>query len=64
MPKEVGQIWQKLTGEGVFGKMFEGETLIRTIPTTPIQVDCKIIPYFKVTVKSTIDPDDNFCRGS
>ena len=44
-------------------KIFDGEVLIRTKPTTLLQIFCKIILYFKVIVKIIKDPDDNFCRN-
>ena len=34
--------------------------LIRTLPTTLLQIFCKIIPNSKVIVKSIIAPDNNF----
>ena len=42
------------------GKIFEGEMLIRTLPTTLLQIYCKIIPNSDVIVKSVIAPDDTF----
>ena len=39
---------------------FEGEMLTKTLPTTLLQIFCKIIPKSKVIVKSITDPDDNF----
>ena len=40
----------------------DGEMLIRTLRTILLQIFCKIISYFKVIVKSILDPDDNFPR--
>ena len=34
--------------------------LIRTLPTTLLQIFCKINFHFKVIVKNSKDPDDNF----
>ena len=34
--------------------------MIRTLPTTLLQIFCKIIPNSKDIVKSIIAPDDNF----
>ena len=33
-------------------EIFQGEMFFRTLPTTLPQIFCKIIPNFKVTVKS------------
>ena len=44
-------------------KIFIGEMLIRTLPTSLLQIFCKIILNSKVIVKSIIDPDDNFCNN-
>ena len=41
-------------------KIFEGEILIRILPTTLLQIFCKIILYSKVINKSMVHPDDNF----
>ena len=41
-------------------KYFEGEILIRTLATTPLQIFFKIILDTEVIIKSMIDPDDNF----
>ena len=46
------------------GKIFEGGMLIRILPTTPLQIFCKIILNSQVIVKSIIGPDDNFSRNS
>ena len=42
------------------GKIFEGEMLIRTLPTTLLQIFCKRIPNSEDINKSVIVPDDNF----
>ena len=34
--------------------------MIRTLPTTLLQISCKTIPNSKVIVKNIIAPDDNF----
>ena len=40
--------------------MFDGELLIRILPTSFFQVFCKIILISKIIVKSIMIPDDNF----
>ena len=40
-------------------KLFEAEMLIRTLPTTLLQIFRKIIVNSKVIEKSIKDPDDN-----
>ena len=42
------------------GKIFEGKMLIRTLPTTFLQIFCEENLDFQVIVKSNMDPDDNF----
>ena len=37
---------------------------IRTLPTTVLQIFCKIILTFEVIVISIIDPDNNFWMNS
>ena len=44
----------------MIGKNFEGEMLIRTVPTTVLQIYYKITLNSKVIIKSIIDPDDCF----
>ena len=61
--KTAWQFWWNLSSKSVFGKIFEGEMLIRTLPTTLLQIFCKISFNPKVIVRSTIDPDDNFYRN-
>ena len=39
--------------------MFEGEMLVRILPTTLLQLFCKIILNFQVIVKSILNPDNN-----
>ena len=39
--------------------MFQGGMLIRTLPTTLLQIFCKIILNSQVIIKSIIDPDNN-----
>ena len=41
-------------------KIFQGEILIRTLPTSLFQIFCIIIFNSQVIVKNVIDPDDNF----
>ena len=57
-------ILQNLLGISILGKRFEGEMFIRTIPTTLLQIFCKIILDFQVNFISIIYPDDNFNRNS
>ena len=57
-------ILMKSSGFSTIGKIFEGEMLIRTLPTTLLQIFCKIILNSKVIVKSIIDPDDNSWMNS
>ena len=33
--------------------------IIRTLPTTPLVIFCKILLHFQVIVKSAKDPDDS-----
>ena len=40
-------------------KIFDGEMLIMTLPTTLLENICKIIFNSKVIYKSITDPDDN-----
>ena len=44
-------------------KLFEGDMLITTLPTTPIQIFGKLIHSCPHTVRSIIDPDNMF-RGT
>ena len=46
------------------GKQSGEETLIRTLPTTSLQMFYKIILKFHVIVKTIIDPYDNFSKNS
>ena len=48
----------------MFRKIFQGEMIFRTLPTTLLQIFCKIIPNFKDIVKSIVDPDDDCWRNS
>ena len=45
-------------------KIFDGEMLIRTYPTTLPEMFCKIILNFKVMVKSSLGPEDYLLRNS
>ena len=49
--------WYNLSGEGITGEIFEEGMLIRTLPTTLLQIFCKIILYFQVIVKSITEED-------
>ena len=46
----------------MFGKIYGGETLIRTLSTTLFQIFCELILNSLVIVKSIIDPDGNLLR--
>ena len=48
----------------MIGKLFEWEMLIRTLPTTLLQIFCKIILNSKIIVQSILDPDDNSWMNS
>ena len=54
---------QILPGKGIVRKIFDGEMLVRTYPTTLPQMFCKIIFNFKVMVKSSLGPDDYLLRN-
>ena len=41
-------------------KIFDGEMFIRTLPTTLLQIFCKIILNLKIIAKFDIDPDNYF----
>ena len=56
--------WWNIAGKSIFKNIFDWEMLIGTSPTTPLQILCKYILNFKVTVKSTIDPDENCWMNS
>ena len=64
LTKAAWQFWWNLASKSIFGKIFEGKMLIKTLATTLLQIIDKIIFNFKVIVKSIIDPDDNFERNS
>ena len=52
--------------QSIVRKMFEGEIFIKTLPTTPLQMFCKIVFNFQVNVKSILDPeipDDRYDLG-
>ena len=49
--------------KAVLGKIFDAEMSIRTLPTTLLQIFCKIILISKVIIKSIIDADDNIWRN-
>ena len=46
--------------ECILGKIFEVEMLIRTLPTTLVQILCKLISNSKVIVKINAETDENF----
>ena len=48
----------------IIGKIFEGEMLIRKLPTTLLQIFLKNIFNSKITRNCISDPDDNFWRNS
>ena len=54
------QFWWNLISQSKIVKRIEGEMFIRVLPSTLLQIFCKIILYYEVIVKSIIDPDDNF----
>ena len=47
-------------GKSTDGQIIEGEMLIGTLPSTPLQMFCMIILDLEVNVKSIVDPDNNF----
>ena len=55
----IRQLRGNLAGKSHAGKIFEGGLLFRIMPTTLLQIFCKIILNSKVIIKSIIDPDDN-----
>ena len=48
---------------GIHWREFEGEMVIRALPTNLIQIFCGIILSSKVVVKSIIDLDEDFYRN-
>ena len=58
------QFWWNLFRKSTFGDIFEGEMLIRTQPTTLLQIFCKIVFNSKAIVERMSAPDDNFWRNS
>ena len=58
--KPASQFWWNLSSNRLACKIFEGEMLNKTIPTTLLQIFRKIIPIFKVIVECVKDPDDSF----
>ena len=58
--KTAQENWLNLLCEYLRGKIFEGEILIRTLPTTLLQIFCKFISNSKIIVKSISGADDNF----
>ena len=52
-----------LAGNSIVKKLFDGEMLIRTLPTTLLQIFCNIILNSKVIDENILDPDDNFERS-
>ena len=49
--------------KSIVKKIFDGEMLIRSLPTTLLEIFCKIMVISKVILKSIIDPDDNCWRN-
>ena len=49
-----------IPGKSIFREIFEGMIFYRTIPTTLLQIFCKIILNSKVIVKSIVVPDGNW----
>ena len=41
--KTAWQFWWNLWGKSMFGKIFEGVMFIKALPTTLLQIFCKII---------------------
>ena len=46
----------KIDGKCINRKIVDGEMLIRTLPTTFLQISCKILLHSKVILLSIIDP--------
>ena len=55
--KSSWQLGRNLSGRSIVGNIFKGERWIRKIPTTFLQIFCKIILHSKVIIKNIIDPD-------
>ena len=53
-----------LSGESLVGKIFEGEMLMITLPTTLLRIFRETILNCQDNVKSIIDPENNFKRNS
>ena len=52
-------VHQNLSSESIVRKIFEGEMWIRTLPTSFLQIFCKIIFLSKIISESSFDPDEN-----
>ena len=63
-PKAAWQFWRDLSPLSIIRKIFEGAMLIRTLPTSLLQIFCEAILNFQVIVKSVKDPCDNFKSNS
>ena len=59
-PKAAWQYSQNLSRKSIVRTIFDGETLIRRLTTTLLQIFCIILFNSKVIAKSILDPDDNF----
>ena len=63
-PKAAWQFWGNLSRESIAWKIFEGEMLIRTLPTTLLQIFCKVILISKVYPQNYhISQTDNIWRN-
>ena len=58
--KAAGQFGWYQVGKSKMEKIFEGEMLDRTLPTTLFRIFCKIMLNFQVIIKSIEDPDEDF----
>ena len=58
------QFWWNCSCEVMIWKCFEGKMLIRTPPTTPLQIFCKTVLNSFISAKSIIYTDVNFWRNS
>ena len=63
-PKAAWQFWWNLSAKSRIWKLFEGEMIMRSLPTTLIEPFRKIIFNYKVILKSNINADDNVERES
>ena len=63
-PKCSLAIYFAFAGKSKVMKIFDEEMSIRTLPTTLLQIFCKVILNFRVIVKSITDPDENLWKNS